>query len=248
MEIKLKNNERIDDLELNGLKIIQDTTGFCFGIDSILLSDFAREIPKNSKILDLGTGTGIIGILLTAKLNNPKIIGIEIQEEVAEMANRSVLLNNLEDKLQIVNEDINKIQKLYGKEKFNAVVTNPPYKPMGTGLINENNKKLLSRHEITATLEEFIKVASEQLKDKGSLYMVNKTERLADIIEYGRKYKLEPKKIKFVHPYINKAPNIVLIKLIKNANKFLKIEDPIYIYDENGKYTHQILKIYGKEM
>lgn len=247
MEIKLKENERIDDLELNGLKIIQDTTGFCFGIDSVLLSDFAKEIHKNSKILDLGTGTGIIGTLLTAKLENPKIVGIEIQKEVAEMAKRSILLNNLQDKFEIINEDINKIEELLGKFKFDAIVLNPPYKQIGTGLINENNKKLISRHEITASLEDFIRVSFEQLKDKGSLYMVNKTERLADIIEYGRKYKLEPKTIKFVHPNAYKAPNLVLIKLVKNANRFLKIDDPIYVYGENGKYTKQVLKIYGKE-
>ena len=247
MKIELKEKERIDDLELNGLKIIQDTTGFCFGIDSVLISDFAKEIPKNSRILDLGTGTGIIGTLLTAKLENPQIIGIEIQKDVAEMAKRSILLNNIEDKFDIINEDVNNIKDKFGKGTFDAIVTNPPYKQKGTGLINENDKKLISRHEITATLEDFIKVSFEQLKDKGSLYMVNKTERLVDIIEYGRKYKLEPKKIKFVHPYINKAPNLVLIKLVKNANKFLKIEEPIYVYGENGKYTNQILKIYGKD-
>ena len=247
MKIELKENERIDDLELNGLKIIQNKTGFCFGIDSVLLSDFAKDIHKNSKILDLGTGTGIIGTLLTAKLENPKITGVEIQQDVAEMAKRSILLNNIEDKFNIINENINNIINIYGKGTFDAVVTNPPYKPKGTGIINENDKKIISRHEITATLEDFIRVSSEQLKDKGSLYMVNKTERLADIIEYGRKYKLEPKIIKFVHPHVNEAPNLVLIKLIKNANKFLKIEEPIYVYDNNGKYTEQILKIYGKE-
>lgn len=245
--IKLLENERIDNLEYKGLKIIQNENGFCFGIDSILLTDFAKEIKENSTIIDLGTGTGILGILLSKKVNPSKVIGIEIQKEVYEMAKRSVSLNNLEDKLEIVNSNIKDVQDKLQINTFDVVVTNPPYKKVGTGIMNENNKKLISRHEITASLEDFIKVSHKLLKDKGNLYMVHRPDRLVEIIELLRKYKLEPKKIRHVYPKEGKEANLILIKATKNAKPFLKIEPPLYIYKENGKYSNEILKIYGKE-
>lgn len=239
-------NERIDDLEYKGLKIIQNKDGFCFGIDSILLSDFAKEIKKGSKVIDLGTGTGILGIMLCAKTELSKIIGVEIQAEVADMAKRSIKLNNLQDKVEIINENIKNLEDKLEMGIFDAVVTNPPYKKIGTGIINENEKKLISRHEITANLEDFIKISVTLLKEKGNLYMVHRPDRLVDIIENLRKYKLEPKKIRFVHPSLGKEPNMILIKATKNANPFLKIEKPLYVYKENGEYTEEILKIYNK--
>ena len=244
---EILENERIDDLEFKGLKIIQNKDGFCFGIDSILLSDFAKEIKKRSKVIDLGTGTGIIGILLCMKTELSKIIGVEIQKEVYDMAKRSIKLNNLENKFEIINENIKNLENIIETGTFDAVVTNPPYKKIGTGLTNENEKKLISRHEITANLEDFIKVSSKMLKDKGTLYMVHRPDRMVDIIELLRKYKLEPKKIKFVYPNANKDANLILLKAVKNANPFLKIEKPLYVYNQNGEYTDEILKIYGKK-
>ena len=244
---EILENERIDDLEFKGLKIIQNKDGFCFGIDSILLSDFAKEIKKESKVIDLGTGTGIIGILLCMKTELSKIIGVEIQKEVYDMAKRSIKLNNLENKFEIINENIKNLENIIETGTFDAVVTNPPYKKIGTGLTNENEKKLISRHEITANLEDFIKVSSKMLKDKGTLYMVHRPDRMVDIIELLRKYKLEPKKIKFVYPNANKDANLILLKAVKNANPFLKIEKPLYVYNQNGEYTDEILKIYGKK-
>lgn len=244
--IKLLENERIDDLEYKGLKIIQNKNGFCFGIDSILLTDFAKEIKENSTIIDLGTGTGILGILLSKKVNPLKIVGIEIQKEVYEMAKRSISLNNLEDKFKIINSNIKDIQDKLPINTFDVVVTNPPYKKKGTGITNENDKKLVSRHEITASLEDFILTSYKLLKDKGSLYMVHRPDRLADIIEILRKYKIEPKKIRLVYPKKEKEANLILIKATKNAKPFLKIEPPLYVYKENGEYTDEILKIYGK--
>lgn len=244
---EILENERIDDLEFKGLKIIQNKDGFCFGIDSILLSDFAKEIKKGSKVIDLGTGTGIIGILLCMKTELSKIIGVEIQKEVYDMAKRSIKLNNLENKFEIINENIKNLENIIETGTFDAVVTNPPYKKIGTGLTNENEKKLISRHEITANLEDFIKVSSKILKDKGTLYMVHRPDRMVDIIELLRKYKLEPKKIKFVYPNANKDANLILLKAVKNANPFLKIEKPLYVYNQNGEYTDEILKIYGKK-
>ena len=264
--MELKANERIDDLEYNNLKIIQNEKGFCFGIDSVLISDFARDIRNNSIGVDLGTGTGIISILLTSKTNLSKIIGIEVQKDVADMAKRSIELNKLQDKIEIINMNIKDIlnnkeyngkiinntviknkdvKKLLGNS-FDFIVTNPPYKKLETGKVNENEYKYISRHEITATLEDFLQVSKYLLKDKGSLYMVHRPDRLVDIIEIMRKYKLEPKKIRFVHSMVNKEPSLVLIRAVKNANVFLKIEKPLFIYDKIGQYSDEIYKIYGK--
>ncbi len=246
MQIELKENERIDDLELKGLKIIQNKDGFCFGMDSVLLSDFAKEIKPNKKILDMGTGTGILGILLCGKTEGTHITGIELQEQVAEMAQRSIKLNNLQDRFNIVCEDIKNLNKLYERGSFDSIVTNPPYKKQGTGKINEKDSKLISRHEITANLEDFILTASYLLKDQGNLYMVHRPERLSDILICLHKYKLEPKNLKLVYPNIQKEPNLILIKATKNAKPFLKIEKPLYVYNNNGEYTKEILEIYNK--
>ena len=180
----IKENERIDDLQINNLKIIQNNNGFCFGIDSVLLTDFARTIKNNSSIIDLGTGTGIIPILLTAKIKAKKIIGIEIQEDVAEMAQRSITLNNLEEKIEIINGDIKEIDKKFGKGKYDVIITNPPYIKNNTGLKNENNSKLISRHEIECTIEDIARVSNSLLKDKGEVYMVHRPDRLMDIMEF----------------------------------------------------------------
>ena len=242
-----KENERIDDLQYKGLKIIQNKEGFCFGIDSILLSDFAKEIPENAKVIDLGTGSGIISILLTAKTKLAKIYGIEIQKEVAELAKKNIKLNKLENRFEIINENIKNIDKILEKNSFDAIVTNPPYKKEETGIKNENKIKLISRHEIEANLEDFINISSKMLKNNGSLYMVHRPERLVDIAELLRKYKLEPKIIQLIYPKINKAPTMVLIKAIKNAKPFLKIKEPLIIYKEDNTYTDEILKIYNKK-
>ena len=246
MKVELKENERIDDLEFKGLKIIQNEKGFCFGIDSVLLSDFAKNIKKNSLVLDLGTGTGIIPILLCGKTNLKKVIGVEIQEEVSNMARRSSKLNNLEEKFQVLNEDILSLEKLYENQTFDVIVTNPPYKKKDTGIINEDERKIISRHEITASLEDFIKVSKDLLKDKGEFYMVHRPERLVDILSLLRKYKIEPKELRFIYSNTKKPPKLVLIKGIKNSKSFLKVDKNLYIYDDKGNYTEEILKIYNK--
>ena len=246
MDVELKENERIDDLEFKGLKIIQNEKGFCFGMDSVLLSDFAKNIKNNSSVLDLGTGTGIIPILLCGKTNLKKVVGIEIQQDVANMAKRSSQLNNLQDRFEVVNTNIIDLKNIYEKQSFDVIVTNPPYKKENTGIINENEAKLISRHEITANLEDFISISKDLLKDKGEFYMVHRPERLVDILSLMRKYKIEPKILKFVSPNKNKEPNLILIKGIKNANGFLRVEKNLYVYNEDGKYTNEILKIYNK--
>ena len=245
--MELEEDERIDDLEFKGLKIIQNKNEFCFGIDSILLTDFAKKIKKNSKVIDLGTGTGIISILLAEKTELKSIIGIEIQEKMAKMAMRSVNLNNLEEKVKIINEDIKSLKNIFEGETFDAVVTNPPYKKENTGLQNKNKGKLISRHEIKCNLEDIIRTAFYLLKNSGEFYMVHRPERLIDIAYYMRKYNIEPKIIKFVHPKKDKAPNLILVKGIKNAKPFLKIEEPLYVYNEKEEYSEEIMKIYNKK-
>lgn len=246
MKITLNENERIDDLEFKNLKIIQNKDGFCFGIDSVLLSDFAKGISKGSKVIDLGTGTGILPILLSAKTINTNFVGVEIQQEVAKMAEKSVKLNNLENRIEILNLNILNLKEKYKKGSFDVVVTNPPYKKINTGIVNENNKKLISRHEITASLEDFLEIASYLLKDFGEFYMVHKPERLVDILSLMREKNIEPKKIKFVYPNKNKITNMVLIKGVKKGKPFLEFHENLYVYNEDGSYTNEILRIYNK--
>ena len=246
MKIELKEDERIDDLQYKNLKIIQNKKGFCFGIDSVILSDYAKEIKKEATVIDIGTGSGIIAILLSKKTDAKKIYGIEIQPEVAEMAKKSVKLNNLENKSEIINSDIKEIfNNKIEKNSIDAITINPPYKEKNTGIINENNNKLISRHETTANLKDFIEISSKLLKSKGEFYIVHKVERLVDIIYLMRENKLEPKKIRFVYPSKNKEANLILIKAVKGANKFLKVDKPLYVYKEDGSYTDEILEIYN---
>lgn len=245
--IKIKENERIDDLEINDLKIIQNKKGFCFGIDSVLLSDFAKTIKKNSEVLDLGTGTAILPILLTAKTSAKHIIGIEIQENVAEMASRSVRMNNLEKKIEIINEDIKRLAEILPTNNYDAIVTNPPYMKTNTGLQNENIEKLISRHEIECTIEDIAKISNKLLKNKGEIYMIHRPDRLVDIVTHFRKYKLEIKNMRFVFPKKDKNSNLVLIKAVKNGQAFMKVEKPLYVYEENGEYSDEIKRIYNKK-
>lgn len=243
-DILLKDDERIDDLQCKGLKIIQSTKGFCFGMDAVLLSNFC-DIKPRSTVVDLGTGTGIIPLLIWAKNDIKKIYGLEIQDEVAEMAKRSVKLNGLEDIIHILNIDLKESLDVLGVNKFDVVTSNPPYMPKGQGLINPRDKKAISRHEICATLEDVIRISSRLLKHNGRFFMVHRPHRIVDIICLLRKYKLEPKAIRFVHPKVGQKPNLVLIKSVKAAKPELLFHDPLYVYNEDGTYTNEIYKIYG---
>ena len=243
MEIVLKENEKIEDLQCKGLKIIQNKKWFCFGMDAVLLTNYC-DIKNNSKIVDLGTGTGIIPILLSGKRNYSKAYGIEIQSEVAEMAKRSVTLNSLQEKIEILNIDLKNTLDYLEANSFDAVISNPPYKLNNSGIINAEDKKAISRHEIMCTLEDVISTASQLLKQYGRFYMVHRPDRLADIICLLRKYKLEPKQIRFVHPRAAAKPNMILIRASKNGNPELKFDAPLYIYDDEGNYTEDVYKIY----
>ena len=246
MKIELKEKERIDHLEYKDLKIIQNKDGFCFGIDAVLLSDFARNIKKNSKVIDLGTGTGIISILLCGKTELKEIIGVEVQKEVYDMACRSAKLNNLEDRFKVINANILNLDNILENNSFDVIVTNPPYKKQNTGVINEDEKKLISRHEILANLEDFIRVSSRLLKYRGEFYMIHRPERLADIFCLMRNYKIEPKEVRLIFSNNNSAPKMVMIKGVKNGGEYLKFRENLYIYTDEGTYTDEILKIYNK--
>lgn len=247
MNVLVKENERIDDLEFKDLKIIQNKKGFCFGIDAILLSDFAKNIKSDSKVIDLGTGTGIISILLCRKTKLKKIVGVEVQKDVYDMACRSVKLNNLDDKFEVINENILNLENIFEKNFFDVVVTNPPYKKQNTGLCNEEEKKFISRHEVLASLEDFIRISSKIIKDKGEFYMIHRPDRIVDILCLMRNYKIEPKEIRFVFSNEKKPPKMVLIKGVKNGREYLKVRENLYIYNEKGLYTDEILRIYNKK-
>ncbi len=246
-QLILKDNERIDDLGCKRLKIIQNTEGFCFGMDAVLLSSFC-DIRNGSEVVDLGTGTGIIPLLVWAKNNIKKIYGVEIQEEVAEMAARTMKMNGIEEHIQIINTNLIQAPEILGVNKFDSVTSNPPYMLQGGGLINPEDKKAISRHEITCTLEDVIRTASRLLKHNGSFFMVHRPHRIVDIFCLLRQYKLEPKKIRFVHPKIGDKPNLLLIKSVKASKPELKFEPPLYVYNEDLTYTEEIYKIYGMEV
>ena len=245
--MELLENERIDDLQYKGLKLIQNKDGFCFGVDSVLLSDFAKEIKKNSTVVDIGTGTGIVGLLLCKKTNLRKIYGVEIQKEVAEMAKRSVKLNGLEEQFEILNCDIKDVFEYLPTHEIDVVVTNPPYKKVNTGVKNEDEKQMISRHEVKCTLEDIVEKSSQLLKDRGEFYMVHRAERMVDIMCTLRKYRLEPKNVRFVHSRAGEKPKLILIRAVKYANAYLKVADPLVIYEENGDYTEEIERIYGRK-
>jgi len=246
MEINLKENEIIDNLEIDGLKLIQNNKYFKFGIDAVLLSDFAKTIKNNTKVVDFGTGTGIIPILLSSKTKAKQIIGVEIQEELVRIARRNAELNNLEEKIEIINEDINKISNIIENNTIDAIVTNPPYQKANTGVINETQEKVIARHEVKCDFETICKQAYSLLIDKGEIYVVHRADRLLDVLFNLRNYKLEPKLLRLVYPKSSSKPNLILVKAVKNAKPFLKIEKNLVIYKEDGEYTNEIFEIYGK--
>lgn len=238
-------DETIDDLQLNGLKLIQKQHGFRFGIDAVLLANFAN-IKRNSRVIDLCTGTGIIPILIYGKNQISEAIGVEIQEDMAEMANRSSQLNEIEDKVKFFCADLKNTDYLKSLGRFDVLTVNPPYKLNNAGIVNPSDKLAIARHEVMCNLEDVIKAARTLLKDNGRMYMVHRPERLADIITLMRKYKVEPKRIRMIHPNTKKAPNIVLVEGQRDGGSFLKWEAPLYVYNDDGDYTEEINQIYER--
>ncbi len=240
----LKVGERVDDLNRNNYKIIQNAKKFCFGMDAVLLSGFTKVLP-GEKVLDLGTGTGIIPILLEAKTEGKHFTGLEIQEESADMAKRSVAMNGLEDKIDIVIGDIKEASALFGLASFDVVTSNPPYMNHGHGLVNPGDAKAIARHELLCSLEDVLREAARLLKPGGRFYLVHRPFRLVEIMKTMTAYKLEPKRMKLVYPYVDKEPNMVLLECIKGGKSMLKVEAPLIVYKEQGVYTDEIYDIYG---
>ena len=242
--IDLKPGERLDDLQRNGYRIIQDPEKFCFGMDAVLLSGFA-DAPEGGRVLDLGTGTGIIPILMAAKTSARELIGLEIQETSAEMANRSVILNDLETRVKIVQGDIKEADQLFEAASFDVVTSNPPYMKGSHGLQNPDAPKAIARHEIMCDLEDVIRTAARLLKSGGKFYMVHRPFRLTEIMVLMHQYKLEPKRMRLVYPFADKEPSMVLIEGARGGKSRITVEKPLIIYEEQGKYTSEIYDIYG---
>ena len=242
--VSLKENERIDDLERNGYRIIQDTGRFCFGMDAVLLSGFAR-VKDGAEVLDLGTGTGIIPILLEAKTGAAHLTGLEIQEDSSDMARRSVFLNGLQDKIDIVTGDIKEAGNLFGAAPFDVITCNPPYMTRQHGLTNPSDAKAVARHEILCTLEDVVAQTAKLLKPGGNFYMVHRPFRLAEIITLLCAHKLEPKRMQLVYPYVDKEPNMVLLEANRGGRPQMRVEKPLIVYKEPGVYMPEIYDIYG---
>ena len=220
-------NERIDDLMRDGLKLIQNTDIFCFGMDAVLLSTYARA-GKKDRVLDIGSTYS----------------ALEIQEGSAQLARRNVELNHLEDRISVIKGDIKEASTIFGEASFNVVTSNPPYMNENHGIVNPDSAKAIARHELLCSLDDVIREASRCLKSKGKMYMVHRPNRLVDIFDTMRKYHLEPKRMRLVYPYVNKAANMVLIEAVKGGNSQLIVEEPLIVYKTDGTYTDALLKMY----
>ena len=233
MTSELRPGERLDDLQIGGLELIQDPKKFCFGVDAVFLSDFVRVRPGEN-VLDLGTGNGIIPVLLSAKTEARHITGLEIQADTAEMARRSVAHNHLEDRIDIVTGDIKEAAELFKPAFFDVITTNPPYMLVDHGMRNPDDAKAIARHEVLCSLDDILRESMRLMQDKSRFYMIHRPFRLTEIMIKMHQYKIEPKRIRFVYPYIDKEPAMVLIEGVRGAKPRVTVEPPLIIYDRNG--------------
>ncbi len=244
MTIKLKEGERLDELHRNGYQIIQNSQKFCFGMDAVLLSGYAK-VKSGEKVLDLGTGTGIIPILLRGKTEGRDFTGLEIQEESADMARRSVAYNHLEDTISIISGDIKEAAAMFGAASFDVVTCNPPYMTENHGLVNPELPKAIARHELLCSLDDVVRQTSKVLRPGGRFYMVHRPFRLAEIMNTLVHYQLEPKRMRLVYPFVDKEPNMVLLEALQGGKSRITVEKPLIVYKEQGVYTDEIYDIYG---
>ena len=247
MITNLKSDERLDDLQINGYEIIQHPGKFCFGMDAVLLANFAR-VKQKECALDLGTGTGIIPILLTAKTEGMHFTGLEIQEESADMARRSVAHNHLEEKVDIVTGDIKEAAELFGPASFDVITTNPPYMIGHHGIENPSDAKAIARHEVLCTLEDILRESAKILKPKGRFYMVHRPFRLAEILAGMNRHGIEPKRMRLVYPYVDKEPNMGQVEGMRGARPRMTVEPPLVVYEKDGSYTRELLRMYGRNL
>ena len=243
----VRSNERVDDLERNGYRLIQNPEVFCFGIDAILLAHFAKVNNAKQKVLDIGTGTGIIPIVMHAIYGKGHFTGIDIQESMIEMASRSVKLNEIENDVEMKVVDIKCCKEHFAAGQFDIITCNPPYMKGHAGLKNEHPSKTIARHEVACTLEDIIAGAGYMLKYGGKMCMIHRPHRLVDIFTAMRQNKIEPKVMRMVYPKVGKEPTMVLVEGVKNGNPELRVQTPLYVYNEDGTYTDEINQIYGKK-
>ena len=241
----VKDGETLDDLQLKDICIIQKREGFRFGIDAVLLANFAN-VKKKHKVMDLCTGTGIVPFIIKGKKEPEKIVGLEIQNEFVEMANRSIKINGFNDTMEFLHGDLKDKELLKSVGRFDVVTVNPPYKLEKSGIVNPNEKYAIARHEVMCNLDNVIEACRIVLKDNGRLYMVHRPERLADIFCIMRKYKIEPKRVQMVHPNTKKPANILLVEGQRDGGAYLKWEPPIYVYNDDGSFSKEINEIYGR--
>lgn len=238
--------ERIEEIGFGNLKLIQDPGYFCYGIDAVILADFAHSFCSEAEhIVDLGTGNGIIPLILSHKNKGAVITGIELQEEPADMARRSCRINNLQSRINIRKGDIIDREN-YSDIEAELITCNPPYFVKGGGILNSQKPKYIARHETTAVFEDFVRAAAGILKTKGHFCIVHRPSRLVDIFCLCRKYRLEPKDIRFVAPKAGEVPNIVLIHCVSGGGRELKIGKTLYVYNDDGTYTDEIHSIYER--
>ncbi len=244
MDVPIREKERIDDLQYKGLRLIQDPDDFCFGIDAVLLANYARAAAGDT-VVDLCTGSGVIPILMSGKTNASKLIGVEIQSKSAETAERSVKLNDLDKKVEILNEDICRLPDVMRKGSVDVVTCNPPYMIADHGLHGDDEAKNIARFEVRCTLEDVVGTAAALLKTGGMFYMIHRPFRLTEIMVTLNKYKLEPKRMRLVYPYVDKEPTMVLIEAKRDARSRITVESPLIVYESPGVYTAELLKFYG---
>ena len=244
MTIELKDGERLDDLQCNGLRIIQNEKLFCFGMDAVLLTGFTR-VKEGERVLDLGTGTGIIPLLLSAKTKGEHFTGLEISNSSADMARRSVRLNGLEQRIEIIQGDIKEAGELFAPASFDVVTSNPPYMIGQHGLINSDLEKAAARHEILCTLEDVVRAAARLVRSGGRFCLIHRPFRLAEIIRVLSRYRLEPKRMRLVYPYADREPNMVLIESVRGGNPRMTVEKPLIVYEKAGVYTSEIMELYN---
>ena len=240
----LHPGERLDDLQRSDLRIIQDPSKFCFGMDAVLLSGFVT-VKQGERVTDLCTGGGIIPLLLSAKTKASQITGIEIQKDMADMAERSVRLNGLEERVRIICGDL-RVRGAAGEDGSQDVVTcNPPYMAAGNGITNPEDALALARHELTCTLEDAVRETARLLRNGGRTAWVYRPNRLAELFAVMRACRLEPKRLKFVHPFADREANMVLIEAAKGGGSFLKVEAPVVVFRAPGEYSPEIREVYG---
>ena len=244
MTLNLKGKERVDELQRNGYRIIQNPERFCFGMDAVLLTGFAHA-GEEDVLLDLGTGTGIIPLLMEAKYHCSHLTGLEIQPESADMAARSVALNNLTDKISIVTGDIKEADTLFQSASFDCITCNPPYMIGKHGLTNPEAPKAIARHEILCTFDDVARQTAKLIKPGGRFFLVHRPFRLAEIMVTLTKYHLEPKRMQMVYPYVDKQPNMVLLEAVRGGKSRMIVEKPLIVYSRPGVYMPEIYDIYG---